>query len=685
EALLSKASRLELDLAQAAATGKEERERARGLAEQALAAEDKAKGLAAELEKLRARHSDTQQDREVLEKELAREREAGQRERAALQAKLDDLSERLRRAEREAGAAQAGQMAVLKRAEAAEGLVRQRLRLVSSQSTPGAVAAAGGVDQVTLEHLAALEDQSRRIEEQLARFEKQAGAQQAEPVSLRADLDKLAQVTQRIEDQIRTLSPATASPHHPAPALDPALRERLLTLEGQTDEIGKHLREVAALLSQPEKVPAGQEVLREELRRSAETQARELDTLKKKLDALAESSLAAGAPGPSRERPNWPLVAAIAGGILITLVGSLYLLIDFRLNRERRQLAQIFGAGPAAIAKPLPLPRLTRPEPDSLVKSERAALAGEAAGADAVFLFLNDSLYAVELVRGGKFSFESIPFEAGTTRVGLRSVGSNGAASDLWETSLVHPAPEGEAPAPFVRDLFRGDPEKRWISLTFDGDGAAGTEEVLEVLRAHNLKMTMFLTGGFIEERPDLAKKIVGGGHEVGNHLWDHPHLTTFDSNSRHDTRPNVTKAFFQGQLIRTASLFEEVTGKKMAPYWRAPFGEVNPELLRWAMELGYQHVNWTRDYSRNETLDSWDWVVDKNSHRYQTNDEIVRRLLSFGRTSESSANGGIVLMHLGTQRPAGDALHERLPNLIRGWQEQGYEFVKISKMTGKE
>ena len=86
-----------------------------------------------------------------------------------------------------------------------------------------------------------------------------------------------------------------------------------------------------------------------------------------------------------------------------------------------------------------------------------------------------------------------------------------------------------------------------------------------------------------------------------------------------------------------------------MAPLWRAPFGEHNAEIRRWAAEAGYWHVGWTGGRSG---LDGLDWVSDPRSRAYQPADRLLARLVAH------SENGGIVLLHLGSDREEPVAAH---------------------------
>ena len=232
-------------------------------------------------------------------------------------------------------------------------------------------------------------------------------------------------------------------------------------------------------------------------------------------------------------------------------------------------------------------------------------------------------------------------------------------------------------------DITRGNLLKNELSITFDGGSeATGADEILNILREKNIKTTIFLTGDFIKRYPDIVFKMVEDGHEIGNHSLTHPHLTTFEKNFKQQTLPDVNKEFVTEQLKETARIFKKTTGKDMAPLWRAPYGEQNAEIRQWAYEAGFTHVGWTTDRKRKETLDTLDWVSDEESEFYHSAEEIKERILNFDKGG-SGVKGGIVLMHLGTERKAGH-VYTKLPEIIDSLGERGYKFVKVSELLKK-
>lgn len=225
------------------------------------------------------------------------------------------------------------------------------------------------------------------------------------------------------------------------------------------------------------------------------------------------------------------------------------------------------------------------------------------------------------------------------------------------------------------RSLDRGDPGKKMVALTFDaGSDNNHTHEILAILNKYQLKCTLFLTGKFIERYPEIVQGIVANGHEVANHTYSHPHLTFYIENRQHQLRPEITREFIQKQLQKTDSVFYALTGSRLKPYWRAPFGEYNEQILIWAAEIGYLHVHWTGNF------DTHDWVTDETSELYHTPQEIFEQVLNLEKQDTRGLNGVIILMHLGSQRQE-NHIFEILPKLIQEVRDRGYTFCTITEL----
>ena len=327
-------------------------------------------------------------------------------------------------------------------------------------------------------------------------------------------------------------------------------------------------------------------------------------------------------------------------------------------------------------------------------------LEGTSTSGVAVFLFSGSQFLGAAPVENGRFVFEGIR-DRGPFRVGAMPLSSAIAYGPPAPPpplapaarALPTPRPEAAAPAPAVvsipsappaavrpvpasvPDLTRGPSDRPDIVVSFDGGSSdRGAAAILDALAARGIRTTIFLSGEFIRRYPDLARRIAADGHEVGNHTDTHPHLTTYGADGRQTTRLGVDRAFLVGELSRTARLYRDATGQTMAPIWRAPFGEHNAEIRRWAAEAGYWHVGWTAGRSG---LDGLDWISDRRSRAYQPADRLFARLVSHAE------NGGIVLLHLGSDRE--EPVAARIGALFDGLKARGFRFARASDFLARE
>ena len=211
------------------------------------------------------------------------------------------------------------------------------------------------------------------------------------------------------------------------------------------------------------------------------------------------------------------------------------------------------------------------------------------------------------------------------------------------------------------------------IALTYDGNSSSnGTADLLDLLHDLDLEATIFVTGRFIERYPEVVRRAVLSGHEIGNHTYSHPHLTTYEKNRRHGLKTGVTKERFQNELRKTEMAFRKATGRPMMPLWRAPYGEENRTLRGWALEMGYLHIRWSS--LEGASLDSRDWVADEHSSMYQNSSKMMERLLRF-----PELRGGIVLMHLSTTRD--EPPWEELPTFVEALRKRGVEPTTVVEL----
>ncbi|MFG1946421.1 bifunctional polysaccharide deacetylase/glycosyltransferase family 2 protein [Nonomuraea sp. NPDC048826] len=140
-------------------------------------------------------------------------------------------------------------------------------------------------------------------------------------------------------------------------------------------------------------------------------------------------------------------------------------------------------------------------------------------------------------VRGAEPSGHWLMLLAGVALVGCALTLDGFVKNVVGETG---PAPGGGDPAAWLEPLRQGGPvlnltrdrpssarpRPRTVALTFDdGPDPAWTPRLLDVLKEHDAKATFFAVGSKIAADPELTRRIVAEGHELGNHTYTHPDL----------------------------------------------------------------------------------------------------------------------------------------------------------------
>ena len=198
---------------------------------------------------------------------------------------------------------------------------------------------------------------------------------------------------------------------------------------------------------------------------------------------------------------------------------------------------------------------------------------------------------------------------------------------------------------------YIGDVSQKKIYLTFDAGYENGyTENILDVLKKHNVKATFFLVGNFIETAPELVKRMVNEGHTVGNHTMTHPDMSSISDIES-----------FKKEVGGLEDLYKEVTGKDMLKIYRPPQGKYSEENLKMAQSMGYKTVFWSLAYV--------DWYNDAQPTREQAFDKLLPRI----------HNGAIVLLH-STSKTNSEILDE----LLSKWEDMGYELSPITELIKK-
>ncbi|MFG2517252.1 polysaccharide deacetylase family protein [Streptomyces sp. NPDC048584] len=190
------------------------------------------------------------------------------------------------------------------------------------------------------------------------------------------------------------------------------------------------------------------------------------------------------------------------------------------------------------------------------------------------------------------------------------------------------------------------------LVLTFDdGPDPTWTPKVLDVLKKHDAHAVFFVTGTMASRYPDLVKRMVDEGHEIGLHTFNHPDLS-LQSKRRIDWELSQNQLAITGAAGIRTSLFRP----PYSSYADAMDNESWP-ITQYIGSRGYLTVV-------NNT-DSEDWKRP-GVH------EIIRRATPHG------GKGAIVLMHDsgGDRSQTVAALDTFLPDM----KDEGYAFENLTE-----
>lgn len=191
--------------------------------------------------------------------------------------------------------------------------------------------------------------------------------------------------------------------------------------------------------------------------------------------------------------------------------------------------------------------------------------------------------------------------------------------------------------------------DKPQIALSFDAAwGNEDTATILEILRKHNVKVTFFMTGGWVESYPDDVKAILADGHDLGNHSENHKNMS------------QLSDSECEEELMAVHKKVQELTGYEMFLF-RPPYGDYDNHVINVAKKCGYFPIQWDVD-----SLDWKDYGVDS----------IIKTVTEH----KHLGNGSIILCHNGAKFTA-----QALDTLITTLQSKGYELVPISQLIYKD
>jgi probable sporulation protein (polysaccharide deacetylase family) len=195
--------------------------------------------------------------------------------------------------------------------------------------------------------------------------------------------------------------------------------------------------------------------------------------------------------------------------------------------------------------------------------------------------------------------------------------------------------------------IYRGNGEKQMAALMVNVSW--GTEHIpgmLEVLRRENVHATFFLDGSWLKKNPDLARRIVREGHEIGNHAWSHPLMS------------QISREQMNREIGMTEELIRE-TLKVRSRWFAPPAGDYNRQVAEVALSHRMRTVLWT--------LDTVDWR------------KTVTPQMMVNKISGEIGPGHLVLTH-----PT-DRTVLALPEILRAGKRKGLKWGTVSEVLSSK
>lgn len=186
---------------------------------------------------------------------------------------------------------------------------------------------------------------------------------------------------------------------------------------------------------------------------------------------------------------------------------------------------------------------------------------------------------------------------------------------------------------------------EKYIALTFDdGPHQTLTPKLLDSLKEKGAKATFFVMGIKVEQHADILRRAVEEGHEIANHVWDHPVLSPLTAEQVHD------------QLDRTnVAIYNAI--RKYPTVMRPPYGNTIKKLNNYI--------------TSTEKLDVIMWSLDTLDWQRPSPDDIVKRV------TQKAKPGTIILchdIHPGTV--------EAIPKMVDAMKALGFTFLTVSEMA---
>src|SRR5438128_6973732 len=222
------------------------------------------------------------------------------------------------------------------------------------------------------------------------------------------------------------------------------------------------------------------------------------------------------------------------------------------------------------------------------------------------------------------------------------------ATADAQDSTLAASSPTPNPPSTEKITFTEVNVDGPYIAMTFDdGPHASNTPKLLEMAAKRHIQLTFFVLGECVEQNPDVLRREVADGHEIGNHSWSHPNLAKL---SDADVRSQLQRT--EDIIVKTAG----ITPKLMRP----PYGELTKrQRILVNHEFGYKVILWD--------VDPLDW-------KRPGSDVVAQRIIA-------GARPGSIILSQDIHPPTIAAM----PQVFEALLAKGFKFVTVSELLAMD
>ena len=197
---------------------------------------------------------------------------------------------------------------------------------------------------------------------------------------------------------------------------------------------------------------------------------------------------------------------------------------------------------------------------------------------------------------------------------------------------------------------WRKEGQGKVIYLTFDdGPNPEITAWVMDELKKHQIKATFFCVGDNLRKFPEIAKRLLTEGHQIGNHTMHHIKGWKYNNDDYLEDVENCEK-----EIRKIQEQFENKTAQPRL--FRPPYGQIKPSQIKLLRERGYEIIQWS------------DLSCDYDKH--------LNCEKSLSALVKNAKPGSIVVFH--DSEKAEHQLKQILPSYLEAMLAEGFTFETL-------